>query len=322
MSNNATAALLAPIAIATAQTLGGDLTARRVPLGRDTVRLLAWHALGEIEAERGAADAARVLAQGLLAPALDAWPPQRHVYVVASGDLARLPWPALLRLAGAEGLTLSQLPGLAWLARQRTRERASHGLLLVGAHGSDPAARLVAVADELRTLARTHDATTLLLDDDAEPARVLAALGRAAIVHVAAHAVAASDPRRAFIDLGTPRHPERRLTAVDLSRADLSPVRLVVLAVCSGAEGETRRSAVPHSLGALLLHAGAGAVIASAARVRDGDAAAFSRVLHARLARGETVPAAFRDALADLRADPARAAMVDAWVLLGADAGA
>jgi CHAT domain-containing protein len=291
-----------------------DLQVHTIALDRRSARVFVEHLLRELGG--GAAEAGKdpfeALA-GVLAPILRDRHGLRQVHVVTSGDLARVPWPALLRRIRPGALGVTQAPSLSWLSEAAPHRTLERELLLVGAPGE--AEELPGTRREVDRIAAAYGRATVLFGDAAEPSAVLDSLRAATVVHVSAHTLVAADPRRSYIDLSTPRHRGRRLSQDALLKEDLSQVSLVVLASCQGSAGPAARSSAPDSLARALLRRGVGAVVASVSDVEDEAAAAFSVRLHSLLARGEPLGSAFQGALRALAADPSTAASADVWVL-------
>jgi CHAT domain-containing protein/tetratricopeptide (TPR) repeat protein len=290
------------------------LQVHTVALDRRSARVLVEHLLRELGGGAAAAGEGpfETLA-GVLAPILRDRRGLRQLHVVSSGDLARVPWPAVLRRMRPGELGVAQAPSLSWLSEAAPHKTRERGLLLVGAPGA--AQELAGTRREVDLIAAAYGRATVLFGDAAEPAAVLHGLRAATVVHVSAHTQVAVDPRRSYIDLSTPRHPGRHLPQDALLKEDLSQVSLVVLASCQGSAGPAARSSAPDSLARALLRRGVEAVVASVSDVEDEAAAAFSVRLHSLLARGEPLGSAFQDTLRALAADPSTAASADVWVL-------
>lgn len=293
------------------------LRQKTVPLGRRAVRVLVEQLMLDLDGgDRAGADLLLgSLAHTLLTPLLEGRARPAHVYIVASGHLARVPWPAVMRRAFPEGPTVSQVPSLLFASGPARRVRRTRPVLLVGAPGAR--AELTAARNEVDGIAALYTEADVLFGDAARPEAVLKRLPQAAMVHVAAHARALPDPRSSYLDLSTPRHPDRRLSQEALLASDLGGVELVVLSSCRGAAGAVRRASGPDGLAEALLRRGVGAVVASVAEIDDRAAAAFATRFHAFLSHGDRIETAFAQAVREIASDPATAASADSWVLWG-----
>ncbi|HWM88240.1 MAG TPA: CHAT domain-containing protein [Kofleriaceae bacterium] len=131
---------------------------------------------------------------------------------------------------------------------------------------------------------------------DATPTRVLAAIRDATEIELHAHGmVNLGQPDASFLALSEEPGGRFALTAGDVRVATLNGAPLVVLAACHAARGAATIHE-PWSLPAAFVFAGARAVVAPAAPVPDGDAAAFFADLRARVERGDDAALALRDA--------------------------
>ncbi len=116
----------------------------------------------------------------------------------------------------------------------------------------------------------------------ARRAEVLAALGCADLVHIAAHGVfCARSPLLSRIAL-----EDGPLMAYDLLRLARTP-RLVVLSACDGGMAHAPADGAPLGLAGTFLDRGSGCVVASVVPVRDEDTLALMARFHRRLVCGD-----------------------------------
>ena len=198
-----------------------------------------------------------------------------------AGILAGVPWPALPTLAGAPWAHAIAAPVESPLPPAAPPSAVS---IVLGPDIPNGEREAVAVAARYpRAICVEGAAATA----DA----VRAALGRAGVVHVIAHAGRrGDDPTLSWLDLAG-----SRLTAADLARAR-TRTGCVVLSACDAAAptGDTAAGLV--SPASSLVGAGAGAVIAATEPVGHGDVHALLTSLHAGLAAGAPPHRALHDA--------------------------
>jgi CHAT domain-containing protein len=167
---------------------------------------------------------------------------------------------------------------------------AARSLLSVGTGAAVPEMQFKQLPNaehEARAVAAKYSASLTLTGDNATRAAVMREIPRFSVVHFAGHAYAdAAFPTRSFIALAG----RDRLTADDLATVQLQPGTLATLAACETALGGSYRGEGPMSLVRSVLRAGAFGAVATLWQVRDDDSAALFGELHARLARGGTVP--------------------------------
>jgi CHAT domain-containing protein len=146
--------------------------------------------------------------------------------------------------------------------------------------------------------------------------QVLAAMGRADLVHLAAHGTFRSDsPQFSSLLLD-----DGALTVYDLEALDHPPAT-VVLPACSAARSEVRQGDELLGTTAALLRLGVRTVIAPVMAVADAATTDLSIALHERLAAGAVPSVALADAVARARAsdDPLAASTALSFVCVGAD---
>jgi len=139
--------------------------------------------------------------------------------------------------------------------------------------------------------------TRVLRHGEATPAKVIASMGQADLVHLAVHAMAdLADPTRSNLVLAS-----GDLTAGDIARLHLPRTRLVVMAACETQAGPVSPSEGSMSLASAFLAAGVPAVVGSLWAVEDDATRRISVRLHQELRRGADPLAALRTAqLAEL----------------------
>lgn len=173
--------------------------------------------------------------------------------------------------------------------------------------GARPLESLRHARREGRTALRALGGGHLLLDAKAsEAACVRLPLGEFSVVHFGAHAIPNIDhPERSAVILA-PSGPDGGsgtggkgddgyLRAAEIAGLDLDG-RLVVLAVCQSADGQTLRGEGVMSLARAFFQAGAHTVVASLWRLRDDESAAMFERFYRHLGRGESVAAALHAA--------------------------
>jgi CHAT domain-containing protein len=281
-------------------------------------------------------EAAARLYRSLLEP-LDLEPQKSRLVVVADGELAALPFAALVDESGAyliEGREVAIAPSVtAYLhGRQRWRSLAAErGDLLVLA---DPAPdrrlfpelpRLPGAAIEARRVAALYPGASLAIGESATRAALLDGIGRHTIVHLATHAlVDDAYPLRSALALApqTSGDGSGALYAEEVRRLTLPRTRTVVLAACGGApEGLVatgRRLGLPYAF----LAADVPTVVASPWPIGDRRSVELLTALHSGLRSGAEPAAALRAAQLGLLASPDRTRRSPAtWALFQALGG-
>ncbi|MEZ6010022.1 MAG: CHAT domain-containing tetratricopeptide repeat protein [Planctomycetota bacterium] len=220
--------------------------------------------------------------------------------IVPDVRLASLPWPALIvqSASGArrlvDELTVSLAPSGTVLALLRSRSRTEptehRGAVVLGDPTPGPGSRWSALPGsgaEARAVAELYPgkATTLLLGDDADRARLVAALARDGrqlqVLHMACHA---------HVDRVRPRMTALQLAGGDtigldaIAQWDLG-CSVAFLTACDGARGAAMLGEGPIGFPRALLMAGAERVIASCWRVDDEAARELVLRVHEGLAR-------------------------------------
>lgn len=235
----------------------GEVKTRR--LGRDTTAIRQL-------VERFASDPNdRVLAAELgdvLLPGGSLPEPGGTVYVVADGELARVPFAALRREDRylVQDHPLVHVPSLTALAAIEARPVSVYGPAVVIA---DPRGDLPGAASEAAAVGRSTHA--VVRTSRHATAAELRRAARAGLLHVAAHSGLGS--RGPWLGLA-----DRQVGAGEIVSRRIAP-RLVVLASCASAARERRE--MWGSLAAAFLAAGGRSVLASLGSVEDRAARQF-----------------------------------------------
>lgn len=206
--------------------------------------------------------------------------PGTLVVVVADGYVASVPFAALYDTQRGRYLVedhaLRFAPSLQEARRPRRRPGGAEPVFV-----ADPAfeprehpgfQRLNDAAGEVREIVAGYPRARVLPDTAAHQGAVLAALGQAAMVHYAGHAVFDDErPERAYLLLApTPGKPaSSRLYARDIAQLDLRHLSLVVLAACQSVRTGPGRAAGFSGLAGAFLAAGAGGAVGSLWDVDD-----------------------------------------------------
>jgi CHAT domain-containing protein len=174
-----------------------------------------------------------------------------------------------------------------------------------------PGLRPLARAEgEARSIASLYDGSALLVGAAADSAAVASALGDAALLHFAGHAVFDNArPERSFLALAP-----RGLSASAISALDLRRLRLAVLSACETTRSSARSSSGFVGLTEAFLAAGAGGVVGSLWRVDDVHADTLMRVFHHGYSRSGDAAGSLRAAqLALLRSASPELRSPSAW---------
>jgi CHAT domain-containing protein len=223
------------------------------------------------------------LYRDLVQPLRAALPARARLAVVADGELADVPFAALLDAATgqylAQSYTVVHASSLRDVRGSRgPRQTAGRPALFVADPAFDEVAyptlsRLPGAAAEVQAVAGLYPDTLLLGGAQADTQAVARRLTRAAVFHFAGHAVFDDErPARSFLLLATRagEPASERLTAAQLGALDLHGVELVVLSSCETLRSPRGRSGGFAGLSGALLGAGAGGVVGSPWKVEDG----------------------------------------------------
>ena len=227
--------------------------------------------------------------------------PDASLVVVPTGILHGLPWPSLPSISGRT-TTIAPSASL-WLGAGRRVASPGTGSIALVAGPQLPGADA-----EIRELARLYPAADVLLGAQATAARFMDLVGRADLVHLAAHGhFRADSPLFSSVLLA-----DGPLTVYDLEQVQ-TPPGLVVLSACDAAVADVRSGDELLGTAAALLGLGVPCVIAPVTPVSDDATVAMMVDLHTRLAAGERPAAALAQA-AVAQDDPVAAA---AFICIG-----
>jgi tetratricopeptide (TPR) repeat protein len=201
-------------------------------------------------------------------------PPSRDVVVVAAGPVASLPWSVLPGL-GDTNLVVAESAD-AWRRADRVSAALAEGSVLVvvgpNLHYADAEVEAVTAA--------WGGKVEIIKGADATVEHVLAAMGEADLVHVAAHGTHRGDnPLLSAIHVH-----DGPLTGYELAQADTGNA-LVVLSCCDTGMVDTGASS-GIGLSQLLTTTGVATTIASVSPVTDISSAPLMSQLHRQLAVG------------------------------------
>ena len=259
----------------------------------------------------------------LVAPVLAQLPDRvNKLVLVPDGSMWHLPFEALREVAGTPrlverfALSVSPSPSV-WLALRRRARPGAGGILAF----ADPPlpddldlAPLPGARSEVSSSLEAAGAGLALFGDDASESRLRSgSLGDYAVIHFAVHALAdATAPERSYVLLAADGEHDGAVHPADIAGLELDNA-LVVLSACSAASGEVVAGEGVLGLARAFLQAGARAVVATAAPIRDRDAMLLFTRIHANLAAGHRVDEAV--ALAQ-RSRIADGAPVEAWSVM------
>lgn len=217
-------------------------------------------------------------------------PEQATVTFLLDGPLHRAPVAALAPVGSGlliERHAVAVTPSVRrFLARlRRAPSFRPRSALLIG----NPAYRgqsfdlppLAAAQGEVEQLAAFYPGATVLTEERATSAAMLAAIGRHDLFHFAGHAVAhRSLPELSALVMAGPDDAGAVLGMHHLAGRPLRHVRLAVLAACRGAGPDGFRSGGVVGLASALLEAGVTDVIAASRDVDDAQTARLMRWFH------------------------------------------
>ncbi|HEX6748546.1 MAG TPA: CHAT domain-containing protein [Longimicrobium sp.] len=241
--------------------------------------------------------------------------PGAEIVIVADGEIAAIPFAALRD--GPKGRYLVQDRTLRFAATLHdafgtvARSDAPRWRTLVIEPG-DAAARaadlspLPTAAREAASIAAAYPVARIISGDSATPEAVTSAMGQAAVVHYAGHAVFDDErPEQSFLALAPGAGMGGgRLTATDIEMLRLDAVRLVVLSACETQRAQDRRSGGFSGLTAALMRAGAGGVIGTLWKVDDRLASPLVTEFHRAYRTSGDASQALRTAQLRMLASP------------------
>jgi CHAT domain-containing protein len=265
----------------------------------EAFRLQVAHRIAD---ERGA----RELYAALIAP-LEPLLGRRSLIIVPHGPLHYLPFAALRSAAGRyliEDHALALAPSASALrflykAPFHPDPGATSALVLGDSDGSLPEAGREAEAVANLYGAKVHRGK------DATEALVKQEIGRADVLHLAAHGwYDPVHPLFSGVALAAGGGQDGRLEVHEIYGLDLSASCVVVLSACETALGERSEGDDVIGLSRAFLVAGASAVVTSLWRIDDSAAAELMVAFHRHLRAGEPAAAALRAAQLEILARP------------------
>ena len=306
--------------------------------------------------DRPWADAAKALAQSLLAPLEGYLAAAEQVVVCPDGFLWDVPFAVLLRSpialvhafsaalwhqqrtrlalpqrpVSVLAIAAPQTPSLTRpiiaperpiIAPERPIIAPERGIFLPRGASVPP---LPGAAREVRTLARLFAGTRVLEGPQAQEGRVKTELGRCRWLHVAAHAfLNDTSPDLSCLVLSDPEDPLREdgfLTARELAEQDLTGLELATLSACNTARGQLLTGEGVRGLSWALTVAGARHLVLSQWSVADDATADYMEGFYTALHQGKSKPHALQHAAQALRQQPGRAHPYywAAFILIGA----
>ncbi|WP_434439833.1 CHAT domain-containing protein [Lentzea sp. E54] len=209
----------------------------------------------------------------------------RELVMVPTGALYAVPWGVLPSLHGRPVATAPS--ATAWLAAAQAGKASTDRVLVVRGPG------LLFAHGEVERLATHHNKATVLSDDTATAAEVLAHLDGADLVHVAAHGEHENE-NALFSRLELVDGP---LFAHELGRLRTPPAH-VVLAACSLALNRIRPGDEALGFAGAMLAGGTRTVVAAASKVGDEASAAAMADYHRALVAGAAPAVALAEAMA------------------------
>ncbi len=227
----------------------------------------------------------------------------RPLVIAPTGALHGVPWPVLPSCAGR---AVSVTPSAAlWLCAVRTPARAGPVVVAAGPG-------LSGAEEEARAVAAIHGCPPLLAEAATVDA-VLAALGTAGTVHLAAHGKLSTD-NPLFSRL---RLHDGPVMVHDVDRLARVPHTLV-LASCDSGRSVVHTGDELLGLSATFIAHGTAQLVASVIPIPDAETVPLMVSLHRRLATGETAASALAAAQVELRdGDPGSRAAAAGFTCLG-----
>jgi CHAT domain len=217
----------------------------------------------------------------------------------ARGLLARVPWSALRdRQRNAyliEQATIELVSDVAANCDGAVRSISRDRVAIVDAAPRHGSRALPAAVREVEMLVVKWGRHARRIDASLGGRATMGALRRMQIAHFAGHAVL--NPLRAEKSyLSLPNSLDSAITSDQISRAEFSGVRLVILAACESSGGSTGVLGGFDSLAGAFLGAGVQSVIGATWPVDDAPTATLMQFLHAALRDGLSPAAALRSA--------------------------
>lgn len=241
--------------------------------------------------------------QALIAPLVSGIQTERLIFV-PHGALHYVPFAALRnpenRRYLIEDYTLTYAPSASALPFLRAKETAITGGTLILGDPASPLAglkKLPFAKEEASGIAKALG-TTASIGADAREALLYRAGGKVDLIHLAAHGLYDStNPLFSRIALAPGDSHDGSLAVHEiLSSVDLTGVNLVVLSACVSGVGTRSGGDEVVGLTRALLYAGTPGVISTLWNIDDAASAGLMEAFYSRLADGEGVAAALRQA--------------------------
>ncbi len=222
----------------------------------------------------------------------------RPLVIVPTGVLHAVPWGALPGLAGRPVSVAPSLTG--WALAAPRHDGLDHVCLVAGPE-------LTHAEREIEMLAAIHAGATTLVGPEATAERVMGAISKSDLAHIACHGSYRADNPL----FSTLRLHDGQLTAYDLERCTAMP-RTVVLSACNVARGAPAGGGALLGLATSLMTFGTASVIAPLTPVSDERVVTVMQRLHRGLLAGEDAATALARATVtdDGGVDPTAAAFV------------
>jgi CHAT domain-containing protein len=247
---------------------------------------------------------ARELFLYLIQPALSRIRSDRIV-IIPDGDLNNLPFqvlqdPADGRFLG-ERFQLTYAPSVSVHLGLKSPKGHLAGRLLAVGEPSIGAAGL-----EVNAIAKLFpDGASMVITDGARKEEIRERIANVDVVHLALHGkFDASEPMLSHLSLAPSSRDEDRLTAAEMFALPLDNSQLVVLSGCETGRGEAIRGNEIQGMARALIYAGAPSIVLSKWRVDSEATALWMRTFY-QSAMSKSIPAAARDALTTVKANPA-----------------
>jgi hypothetical protein len=255
-------------------------------------------------------------------------PASRRVIFVPDRIFHAVPFAALRTASGhylVEEQTIAIAPSATLVVRTARAKRGGGPSVLILASPQQPAgfddlAPLVHASDEAKRVAARYGSTRVIDGDDRDAAGLLSISRGYDVLHFAGHSIVdARTPSRSALLVGR----NGRITGAQIEAADLSHLRLVVLAGCNTGLGKSDRSEGVMSLARSFLVANVPEVVGTIAPIEDGEAKRFLEEFHIGYARSGDAAEALRAAqLRMLRSGDANLAAPARWSVFEAICGA
>jgi CHAT domain-containing protein/cytochrome c-type biogenesis protein CcmH/NrfG len=260
----------------------------------------------------------RQLYDWLIAPIEQYLTPARLLAIESDGDLAKIPFNALLTGKGdflGERFEIAMSPGLQlWnLLRHPAALLPEDRILVVGvsAGATTQGDDLPPLADaqvEIREVASHFPHSAVLLNDEATFAALRRELPSVRVFHFVGHAIARAD-RNGLLLAASRAEPSNApnsgfVDAWELEELRMPKLELVVLSACATAVDD-EGLVDPQSLVRVFLRAGASQVVASRWNVDSSSTTELMKLFYNFLAAGQDPPSALKEAQQALRSQPA-----------------